>query len=132
MGFRVACIAIVTAALVAGADQVQIPDASTGHINGSVAIMFWPANSTSGGKIDRLLPAEGCRVILSPWSDFTAERSYRCGGWFQPPDGRYQAWLENGSDRISSVAATVNYGATPFEGIGQQIVMPFEFGGRIA
>lgn len=122
---------VVTASLTA-AEPIRLPAPSAGAINGRVALMFWPASSTTGGTLNNLLPVDGCRVVLAPWTDFTAERSYDCGTWIQPAAGRYQAWLEVGGARVSPIAATVNYAPIPFEGKGQQIVMPVGAGGRVA
>jgi hypothetical protein len=126
------CSALLLAVVLAAANTIRLPDPSTGVINGRMALMFWPANDTPGGKADTYLPVDDCRVVLAPWTDFTAERSYPCGEWFQPANGRYQAWLEIGQDRISRMAGTINYGAEPFKGFGQQVVMPMGAGGRIA
>ncbi len=111
-----ACFALLSITRIAGAEQIKLPDTATGVIRGRVALMLWPAKNTVDGQIDTLLPVDDCRAILSPWSDFSAERSFPCGVWFQPADGRYQVWLENGSDRISSIAGTIQYGAEPCTG----------------
>jgi hypothetical protein len=122
---------LVVAGLLTAAEAIRPPDSATGVINGRIALMFWPAADTTAGKVTTFLPVDDCRVILAPWTDFTAERSYGCGEWFQPAEGRYQAWLEMGSDRVSPTAATINYGAERFEGRGQLIVMPAGAGGRV-
>jgi hypothetical protein len=114
------------------AEPISLPDSATGVIDGRIAVMFWPTSSTSGGKLGALLPTSDCRVMLAPWTDFAAEHAYDCGVWFQPAEGRYQAWLEKGDERISPTAATINYARAPFEGRGQLIVMPLEAGGRVA
>lgn len=113
-------------------DGIRLPDPKNGQINGFVAVMFWPAANTDGGKIETLLPADDCQVILAPWTDFSAERRYRCGIWFQPPEGRYQAWLEKGEDRITPTTGTFNYSPAPFQGRGQGVVMPLHPAGRVA
>jgi hypothetical protein len=116
----------------AHSDGIRLPDLKAGQINGIIAVMFWPANNTDGGNVDTLLPADDCQVVLAPWTDFAAERRYRCGIWFQPPEGRYQAWLEKGGDRITPTSATFNYAPASFQGRGQGVVMPLHPGGQVA
>lgn len=131
---RVLCLGaflIATSASVQS-DEIRLPDPKGGQINGIVAVMFWPAANTEGGKVDTLLPADDCQVVLAPWTDFSAERRYRCGIWFQPPEGRYQSWLEMGEDRITPTTGTVNYSPAPFQGRGQGVVMPLHPAGRVA
>jgi hypothetical protein len=131
MRLLTACTALVVAALLAASEAVRPPNSAAGAINGRIALMFWPASDTMGGKAKAYLPTDGCSVILAPWTDFTAEQTYRCGEWFQPADGRYQAWLEMSGNRMSRTASTINYGSEPFQGHGQLIVMPVHAGGRV-
>lgn len=126
-----AALSLLLVTALGAVDVIRPPDPRTGVINGRMALMFWPANDTTGGTVDLYLPADDCRVVLAPWTDFTAERSHPCGQWFQPTEGRYQAWLEMGDGRISPVAATTNYGPAPAER-GQLIVVPVRAGGRVA
>jgi hypothetical protein len=86
-----ACATLLVAGLLTATESIRLPDSAAGVINGRVAMMFWPATDTTGGKVAAYLPVDDCRVILAPWTDFTAERSYPCGEWFQPAEGRYQA-----------------------------------------
>lgn len=113
-------------------EGIRLPDLKDGQINGTVAVLFWPASNTDHGKIETLLPVDDCQVVLAPWTDFAAEQRYRCGIWFQPPEGRYRAWLEKGNDRITPTSATFNYAPAPFQGRGQGVVMPLHPGGRVA
>lgn len=117
------CSILLVATLVAS-DEIRMPDDSTGVIGGRTAILFWPSKYAD---VD-----DRCKVVLAPWSDFAAERAFACGVWFQPPEDRYQSWIEMGDDRISPVAATINFAPTPFQGRGQRVIMPVGAGGRVA
>lgn len=116
--------------LAAVAADVQLPDPKSGQIDGKVAVMFWPASDT-GGKSDALLPADDCHVVLAPWANPSAEKTYPCGKWFQPADGRYRAWLEKGG-AITPTTGVLNFAAQPFQGSGQGVIMPVRAGGRVA
>lgn len=125
--------AVVVAACPAwSSDAIRLPDPKEGQINGVVAVMFWPAKNTGGGKVDTLLPTDDCQVILAPWTDFSAERRYRCGIWFQPPEGRYQVWIEKGTDQITPTSGTFHYAPEPFQDRGHGVVMPVHSAGRVA
>ena len=121
---------LIAACLAVASETIRLPDPKDGHIRGVVAVMFWPANNTDGGKVDTLLPVEDCRVVLAPWTNLPAERTYPCGSWFQPPEGRYRVWLEK-NDRITPTTGTFNYTAERFQGRGSGVVMPISAGGRI-
>ena len=123
---------LIAGSIIAASEPIRLPDPKEGQINGIVAVMFWPAKNTDGGKVDQLLPVEDCQVVLAPWTDLPAERTYRCGTWFQPPEGRYRVWLEKSGDRITQTTGTFNYAPEPFQGRGHGVVMPVGAGGRVA
>jgi hypothetical protein len=127
------CVAasLCVAWLAIASESIRLPDPKTGQINGIVAAMFWPANNTEGGKVDTLLPVDDCTVVLAPWTNLPAERTYRCGSWFQPPAGRYRVWLEMG-DRITPTTGTFNYAPERFQGRGSGVIMPVGPGGRVS
>jgi hypothetical protein len=127
--FYVAAWLCVTSSAVAS-EPIHLPDPKEGQINGIVAVMFLPANSTEGGKVDTLLPSDDCHVVLAPWANLPAEQTYPCGHWFQPPEGRYRAWLESG-ERITPTTGTFNYAPDPFQGRGSGVIMPVGPAGRI-
>jgi hypothetical protein len=113
-------------------DAIRPPDPREGQINGIVAAMFVPADDTTNGKVGTLLSYEDCTVVLAPWANLPAERTYRCGTWFQPPDGRYRAWIEKSGNLITPTAGTFTYAAVPFRERGHGVVMPVKPGGRVA
>jgi hypothetical protein len=105
--------------------SIQLPDPSEGQIDGKVALLFWPH-----GPGRKLLPASGCEAHLVPQSDPDQELVYPCGEWFQPPAGRYRAWLEQGDSMTPSPWLTY-YAGGDFKHSGQMLIAPVVPAGRV-
>src|SRR6266516_980058 len=89
---KLLCIMLLVAAQ---ASAVELPKPSSGSINGTVALLFWPVTADPAHTP---LPAEGCEVHVTPADGLAKELLYPCNAWFQPPArGRYLVWLEQGS-----------------------------------
>ena len=111
------------------AHDLKLPDPATGSINGRSALLFWPVLLTDDPNEPTLLSPQGCRIYLIPLDDPTIEHRYDCGKWFQPPKGRYNAWLET-ADRISSPWTVIYGGAFSKGGLGA--LTPVFPAGRVA
>lgn len=111
-------------------NDISYPDATKGEINGEIAVMTWPAAGVHDGKVDALLPAEGCDSHLINLDNADEELLYPCGKWFQPAAGHYRLWLEL-NDLVSHQNILV-FSPGPFEGRGMAGVYPMERGGRVA
>ena len=89
------------------AEPSELPDPSTGEIDGKAALRLVPNGVIEPGCIGHLVPVDAQE------EDFV----YPCGTWFLPPaPGRYIEWIEQGH-RISQQAVLV-YGAPAFHGMG--------------
>ncbi|HEY0140345.1 MAG TPA: hypothetical protein VGF48_05580 [Thermoanaerobaculia bacterium] len=126
MILRAAIVLIAVADLRAG--KLTLPDPATGSINGRTALLFWPVLSTDNPNEPKLLPPQGCHVHLTPEDDPEVEHRFACGRWFQPPRGRYDAWLET-TDRISAPWMGL-YGGAPSKG-GLAAVVPVFAAGHV-
>jgi hypothetical protein len=104
----------------------QLPDASSGVIDGHPAALFWPAVAETA----ELLDPRGCEVHITK-VEKTTESIYPCGDWFVPPVGRYIAWVE--SDQWMSPAPVVfSYGGGPARTGGARLITPVVPAGRVS
>jgi hypothetical protein len=101
----------------------RLPDASTGALNGRVAVLLAPAEANG----DLRDPA-GCTVHLLSLLD-REESVYSCGEWFQPERGGYIHWMQQGSS--VSQQSVLRYGAEEFTGNGLIVVKALTAGGRV-
>lgn len=111
-------------------DDIRLPDASKGHVDGKVALLFWPAIGIRDGKWERLLPAEECDVHIIPVADRDRELTRPCGRWFLLPEGRYRFWVEKDT-WISNDPGLFTYTPAPFDGQGMGSVVPLVPAGRV-
>jgi hypothetical protein len=122
-------LAIIAATLSAVSTAVHLPDAAGGHINGRIALMFWPATESPGRLVP--VPKNDCTVHFVLADDQARESVYPCGEWFQPPvPSRYVHWLEQG-DSVS-YQSVVGYGGDAFRGKGLIGVDPMFPAGFVA
>lgn len=117
-------------ALSAAGAVIELPDPSTGVIDGRTAVLVWPARYKTLSDLD-LIPADGCNGHFVPASDLNAELVYPCGTWFRPAAGRYKGWLE-GNGYISPFPSVLNYAGEPFSGRGLTTVMPVVSSGQVS
>ena len=52
------------AGLLTAAESIRLPDSAAGVINGRVAVMFWPATDTTGGKVAAPIAAQVIKAVL--------------------------------------------------------------------
>ncbi len=106
----------------------QLPDPTSGVINGRVAILVAPGAPGPAGRLEPI-DSSGCSVRLYSLQDLRT-RTYKCGAWFQPPTaGRYLHWLEQGSS--ISVQSLVRYRAETFTGRGLSVLTPMTPAGQV-
>ncbi len=105
-----------------GVAQIRLPDPATGVINGRDATAVWPARY-EGGKVQVLLPADGCRAHFVARDDPDNDRVYPCGQWLLPSIGKYRVWLE-GKDFISPFPLAFTYIRDAFDGRGRSMLAP--------
>jgi hypothetical protein len=119
-------VAVIFALVAAvGAGEIELPDPREGHIDGKVAVLYWPH-----GPGKKLLPADGCEVHLVPLSNPDQELIYPCGEWFQPPPDRYSGWMEQG-ETMSPAPWLMSYGGGEFRERGMGLVAPVVPAGRV-
>ncbi len=112
--FLLLAVAVSTGwATAAGEDRPPWLDPTRGEIGGRIAIAFLPQET------DGSTAKEPTRytVHLAAADDLDRELVFPAAKWFQPPVGRYRAWLE-GEGRISPESVVLNYSGSPFKGRG--------------
>ena len=112
-----------------GSGPVALPDPAQGEIDGRVAVTILPAKSNNG-KLEALSPL-GYVAHLTGYDDPNLELAYPCGIWFQPPSGRYRAWVE-GEWQISGYSTVVSYSGQVFRGRGLASAVPVVDAGLVA
>jgi len=122
---------LFTLTLLAGpqSQPIQLPDPSTGVIDGHDAALVWPARY-SDSRSHVLLPAEGCEAHFVPATNLNTESVYPCGKWLVPEPGKYKVWLE-GKDFISPQPLLLN-AVTASTGRGRSMVAPVVPSGFVA
>jgi hypothetical protein len=108
---------------------IQLPDPSTGLIDGRDAALVWPARYRDSTSYE-LLPVAGCGAHFVPSTNLAVELTHPCGKWLSPEPGKYKVWLQ-GKDFISPhplVLSAVN-GST---GRGYSMVAPVVPSGLVA
>ena len=117
------CACVLVAAIPA-IGAVHLPDLSKGVINGRVAVI---AFARSHG---RLMDTGACSMRLALMGETSAELTYPCGVWFQPPPGTYSSWVEKGDD-VSPIQYPLVYSGGPFNGKGFGATFDVDPGGRV-
>lgn len=122
---------ILTMSLPAGPQggPIQLPDPSTGVIDGRDAALVWPARYRDAATYE-LLPVAGCGAHFVPSTNLAAELTHPCGKWLNPEPGKYKVWLQ-GKDFISPYPLVLNAvnGST---GRGYSMVAPVVPSGLVA
>jgi hypothetical protein len=103
-----------------------LPDASTGQINGKIAITVAPVRLVKR----EILPPWGFTAHLTGYDDPKVDFAFPSGLWFQPPGGRYRVWVE-GEWQISPFTYVVRYSPQRFQGSGQIAVAAVGDAGRV-
>ncbi len=120
-----------TLSLLAGPQggPIQLPDPSTGVIDGRDAALVWPARYRDSTTYE-LLPVAGCGAHFVPSTNLAAELTHPCGKWLNPEAGKYKVWLQ-GKDFISPHPLVLNAvkGST---GRGYSMVAPVVASGLVA
>lgn len=108
---------------------IQLPDPSTGVIDGRDAALVWPARYRDSTTYE-LLPVAGCGAHFVPSTNLSAELTHPCGKWLNPEPGKYKVWLQ-GKDFISPFPLVLNAvnGST---GRGYSMVAPVVPSGLVA
>lgn len=127
-----AAIAVLAGIVAAGAvaSDIQLPDPSTGSIDGMKAALVWPARYKDRTSEPDLLPAKDCRVMLASAADRDALESRPCGVWFRPQPGTYKVWLE-GPAFITPFGTVMRWEDVRFDGGGFRLVFPVVPAGSI-
>jgi len=111
-------IGLVTCGIL-GAQQVSIPDPSTGVVDGMGAVGFWVTDSVAEGA--SLLDTTGYSVHLVPHEDLDHEFIYPCGEWFVPSPGRYSVIVE-GPGMMTPFLTYISYHPQQFKNRGRAAV----------
>ncbi len=112
-----------------GIPPSELLDPATGEINGRSAVAVMPAKARNG-RLEALSPW-GFKAHLTGYDDPSMELVFPCGIWFQPPRGRYRAWIE-GDWQISRYSSVIIYASRPFQGHGLLAPVPVGEAGRVA
>jgi 5-hydroxyisourate hydrolase-like protein (transthyretin family) len=120
-------------ALAASAQTFQLPDRTSGVIDGKAHILFWPSvhPPPQPGEALTLLSPDGCQVHLIPSADTESELVEPCGRWLLPASGKYRFWLEK-DDLISPWPGVVSYDSANVDGKGMAAAAGVVPGGRVA